>query len=245
MARHAQDQAAKGGHALLIAPSILSADHARLSDEIRAVEQAGADWIHIDVMDGHFVPNLTWGPPVIRSLRKVTKLPFDVHLMIEEPERSIHQYVEAGADRLTVHVEASVHLHRTLTQIREAGAKPGVSLNPSTPVAALVHVLHLVDLVLVMTVNPGFGGQKFIAEALPKVRALRQLALERGLNYSIEVDGGIDTQTIGQVRAAGADVFVAGSAIFHSADYGRTMAAMRAAAKDAPYVPGAPAPNLV
>ncbi len=230
MAQGKPDQAPGAGGEPLIAPSLLAADHARLGDEIRAVEKAGADWIHIDVMDGHFVPNLTLGPPVIRSLRKVSKLPFDVHLMIEKPECSIAQYVEAGADRLTVHVEATVHLHRALNQIREAGAKPGVSLNPATPVATLEHVLHLVDLVLVMTVNPGFGGQKLIAEAVPKVRALRELADQRGLSFHIEVDGGIDAHTLGQAAAAGADVFVAGSAIFGSGDYARAIAAMRAAA---------------
>ncbi|OGQ84916.1 MAG: ribulose-phosphate 3-epimerase [Deltaproteobacteria bacterium RIFOXYA12_FULL_58_15] len=222
---------------LLIAPSILSADHARLAEEIAAVTAVGADWIHVDVMDGHFVPNLTWGPPVIASIRKVTKLPLDVHLMIEEPERSIEKYVKAGADWLTVHVEASVHLHRTLTQIREAGARPGVALNPSTPLSGVVNVLHLVDLVLIMTVNPGFGGQSFIAEMLGKISALRALCEERNLDVNIEVDGGIDPNTIGKVSAAGANAFVAGSAIFGSADYGATITTMRRNASAAPYAP--------
>jgi ribulose-phosphate 3-epimerase len=218
---------------LLIAPSILSADHARLAEEIDAVARAGADWIHVDVMDGHFVPNLTLGPPIIASLRSATRLPLDVHLMIEKPELSISQYVDAGADRLTVHVEASVHLHRTLSLIREAGISPGVTLNPSTPVCNITPVLHLVDLVLVMTVNPGFGGQSFLPEAVYKVRTLHELRAERGLSFHIEVDGGIDPKTIVSAAAAGADVFVAGAAIFESRSYARTIAAMRAAARRA------------
>lgn len=213
--------------AILIAPSILSADHARLGEEIRAVEAAGADWLHVDVMDGHFVPNLTFGPPIIKALRKVTSLPFDVHLMIERPELSLAQYRDAGADMITVHVEACVHLHRTLTQIRELGARPGVTLNPATPVSALVHVLDLVDNVLVMSVNPGFGGQTFIPSALDKVRELAELKRVRGLQFHIEVDGGIAPDTIGEVAAAGADVFVAGSAVFGSKDYRATLALLR------------------
>ncbi|MEE8408629.1 MAG: ribulose-phosphate 3-epimerase [Myxococcota bacterium] len=219
----------------VVAPSILSANHARLGDEIRAVEQAGADWIHVDVMDGHFVPNLTLGPPVIASLRKSTPLPLDVHLMIETPERSIAQYIEAGANLVTVHVEASVHLHRTMSQIREGGAQVGVALNPSTPVSAVEHVLHLADLVLVMTVNPGFGGQKLIAETVPKIRELRRQAQQRGLRFQIEVDGGIDPSTVGQVSSAGANVFVAGSAIFGSNDYAASIAAIKGSAAEAPY----------
>ena len=212
---------------ILLAPSILSADHACLGDEIRAVEKAGADWIHVDVMDGHFVPNLTLGPPVIRSLRKTTKLPFDVHLMIERPELSLAAYVEAGANRVTVQAEACVHLHRTLAQIREAGAKPGVALNPATPLSAIAQVLHLADLVLVMTVNPGFGGQKFITEVMPKLRALKTLVDERHLQLDIEVDGGIDPHTAGIVGAHGANVLVSGSAVFGSKSYRATLKAMR------------------
>lgn len=241
------DRRAKRGaaNAILLAPSILSADHARLREEITAAERAGADWIHLDVMDGHFVPNLTFGPPIIKSLRKVTKLPFDVHLMIERPELSIEQYVEAGADHLTVHPEATVHLHRTLTRVRELGARAGVALNPSTPLSSIVHVLHMVDLVLVMTVNPGFGGQSFIAEVLPKLAALRALIEQRNLAVHIVVDGGVDATTAEPIAAAGADVLVSGSAVFGSRDYAATMKAIRAAAEGAAPVVGVEAPRLV
>jgi ribulose-phosphate 3-epimerase len=222
----------------LLAPSILSADFGRLGEEIAAVEGAGADWIHVDVMDGHYVPNLTFGPPVIRSIRKATKLPFDVHLMIEKPELSLDQYIDAGADLVTVHAEATVHLHRTLSYIRSKGKKAGVSLNPSTPVSTLGYVLDLVDLVLVMTVNPGFGGQKFISEVVPKVETLRALAIQRGLAFHISVDGGVDAHTIPRLVEAGADVFVAGSAVFNTPDYKATLAAMRKAAAGSSYSPG-------
>lgn len=211
----------------IIAPSILSADHGRLNDELSAVATAGADWIHVDVMDGHFVPNLTLGPPLIHSIRKATKLPFDVHLMIEKPELSIQQYVDAGANRVTVHAETCPHLHRTLAQIRDAGALPGVALNPATPVAMVENVLHLVDLVLVMTVNPGFSGQSFIPETLPKIRTLRAHGRPE---LHIQVDGGVGPDTIGRCAAAGADVFVAGSAVFGAADYAGVIQRMRAAA---------------
>ncbi len=216
--------------AVVVAPSILSADHARLGAEIAAVEAAGADWIHVDVMDGHFVPNLTLGPPLIASLRRATALPLDVHLMIEAPERSLEQYAAAGANRLTVHVEASVHLHRTLSRIRELGVSPGVTLNPSTPAEAIAPVLHLVDLVLVMTVNPGFGGQEFLAEVVPKIAAIKRLLGQRAAEVYLEVDGGVSPRTVGAVAAAGANAFVAGAAIFKSDDYRKAIAALRAGA---------------
>ncbi len=198
-----------------IAPSILAADFAALGDAVRAAEAAGADWIHVDVMDGHFVPNLTIGPPVVAALRRVTSLPLDVHLMIEAPERLLEAFARAGADYLTVHPEASVHLHRTLQQIRALGVRAGVALNPSTPETALRYVTSLVDVVLVMSVNPGFGGQAFLPEVLPKVRAVRALLDASGRpEVALAVDGGIDRRTAPLVVAAGADVLVAGTAVF-------------------------------
>jgi ribulose-phosphate 3-epimerase len=194
------------------------------------VQAAGADWLHVDVMDGHFVPNLTLGPPIIAALRPITSLPFDVHLMIEAPERSIDAYVEAGANHVIVHAEACTHLHRTLEHLRQAGVRAGVSLNPATPLAHIQHVLPLLDVVLVMTVNPGFGGQKFIREMLPKVRDLAALKASAGLTFDIEVDGGISQDTIGEVARAGANVFVAGSAVFKTSDYAATLRALRQAA---------------
>ena len=215
---------------LLMAPSILAADHTRLGEEIRAVQQAGADWLHVDVMDGHFVPNLTFGPPIIKALRRVTDLPFDVHLMISHPEISIGDYVDAGANMVTVHAEACVHLHRVLMQIREAGAQVGVSLNPATPVAAIEHVLQMVDLVLVMSVNPGFGGQSFIPEVLTKVAQLHALRQQARHPYRISIDGGVTPHTIGAAARAGADIFVAGSAVFGTADYANAISTLRRAA---------------
>jgi len=201
-----------------IAPSILSADFARLGEQVHEAEKAGADLIHIDVMDGHFVPNITVGPLVVRALRPVTRLPLHVHLMIEEPERYIETFVRAGADLVTVHVETCPHLHRTLQQIREAGAKPAVTLNPATPLVALEEVLDQVELVLIMTVNPGFGGQRLIPSTLEKVRRLRELLDKRGLDCLIEVDGGVNMDTLEQVVRAGADVLVMGAAIFASGE---------------------------
>lgn len=211
----------------LIAPSILSADFSRLGEEIRTVEAAGADWIHIDVMDGHFVPNITMGPLVVEAVRRVTKLPLDVHLMIETPDRYIADFARAGADLITVQVETCVHLHRSVQLIREAGVRPGVALNPATPLATIEWVLADVDFVLVMSVNPGFGGQQFIPSSLEKIAQLRMMIQTRGLSTLIQVDGGVNAGTITAVAAAGADVFVAGSAIFGSPDYAATIASLR------------------
>jgi ribulose-phosphate 3-epimerase len=199
---------------LRIAPSILSADFARLGDSIREAEAGGADWIHVDVMDGHFVPNITIGVPVVAAIRKVTKLPLDVHLMIERPDRYVDAFVKAGADWLTVHVEAERHLHRTVQAIRQLGAKAGVSLNPATPASALDEILPFVDLVLVMSVNPGFGGQEFIETSVAKIASIRAAIDERALDVDIEVDGGISPATVGRVARAGASVVVAGNAVY-------------------------------
>jgi len=212
----------------IIAPSILSANFAALADDIKDVERGGADWIHIDVMDGHFVPNLTFGPIVINAVRPATKLPFDVHLMIENPDKYIAEYVAAGADRITVHAEACVHLHRVVHMIKEAGLPAGVALNPATPLSAIEHVIDDLDLVLIMTVNPGFGGQKFIPQSLPKLRALRSMLTEKGLQHvQVQVDGGINAQTAALVREAGAEVLVAGNAVFTERDRAAAIAALR------------------
>ncbi|MFC1575218.1 ribulose-phosphate 3-epimerase [Gemmatimonadota bacterium] len=203
----------------LIAPSILSADFGRLAGDVQAAQAAGADWIHVDVMDGHFVPNITIGPLVVRAVRRATHLPVDVHLMIESPERYLQDFVEAGADRITVHQETCPHLHRTLQQIKELGALPGVALNPSTPVESLADVIPDLELVLIMTVNPGFGGQAYIPNSTDKVRRTRQLLETRGRGkVPIQVDGGVDPLTAPVVAGAGADVLVAGSAVFGHPD---------------------------
>jgi ribulose-phosphate 3-epimerase len=205
---------------VLIAPSILSADFGRLAEELRAVEAAGADWIHVDVMDGRFVPNITIGPLVVEAVRRATTLPLDVHLMIVEPERYVDDFRKAGADWISVHVEASPHLHRTLQHLRGLGAGAGAVLNPHTPDDMLHYVLPDLDLVLVMSVNPGFGGQSFIPSALPKLRALRAAIDERGLDVKLEVDGGVSPNTAGAVVAAGARVLVAGTAVFGAVKHG-------------------------
>jgi ribulose-phosphate 3-epimerase len=211
----------------LIAPSILSADFTRLGEELRAIEAAGADWIHADVMDGRFVPNITFGPMVVEAVRRVTALPIDVHLMIAAPERYIADFARAGASTICVHVEASIHLNRTVQLIRDAGVRPGVVLNPATPVESLRWVLEYLDFVLVMSVNPGFGGQAFIPNSIARIAAVRRMISEQGLSTLIEVDGGVGAQNIGEISAAGADVFVAGSAIFKSPDYRRTIEDLR------------------
>ncbi|KKB75646.1 MULTISPECIES: ribulose-phosphate 3-epimerase [Bacillus] len=213
-----------------VAPSILSADFARLGEEIKDVEQGGADYIHIDVMDGHFVPNLTIGPLVVEAVRPITKLPLDVHLMIEEPDRYIPAFAKAGADIISVHAEACPHLHRTIQLIKEQGVKAGVVLNPHTPVQQIEHVIKDLDLVLLMTVNPGFGGQSFISSVVPKIRQVKELADQNGLSdLLIEVDGGVNKETAAQCTEAGANLLVAGSAIYNEKDRKKAIADIRGA----------------
>ncbi|BAQ10472.1 ribulose-phosphate 3-epimerase [Bacillus sp. OxB-1] len=216
-----------------IAPSILSADFSKLAEEVKEVEAAGAELIHIDVMDGHFVPNITMGPIVVEALRPVTKLPLDVHLMIENPDAYIEAFADAGADYITVHVEACRHLHRTLQLIRSKGVKSGVVLNPHTPVETILHVLDEVDMVLFMTVNPGFGGQKFIHSVIPKVKQLADIIKERELSIEIEIDGGINEETIIPCVEAGATIFVAGSAIYNAPDRAEALQKIKSAGEGA------------
>jgi ribulose-phosphate 3-epimerase len=220
----------------VISPSILSADFSRLGDEVKAADEAGADWIHVDVMDGRFVPNITIGPLIVQAIRPVTQKPLDVHLMIVEPEKYVEDFAKAGADIISVHAEhnASPHLHRTLGQIKELGKQAGVVLNPATPLELIEHVLDLCDLVLIMSVNPGFGGQSFIPAVLPKIRNLRQICDERGLDPWIEVDGGLKVNNTWQVLEAGANAIVAGSAVFKAPDYAAAIEGIRHSKRPTP-----------
>ena len=210
-----------------IAPSILSADFSKLGDEIRSVENAGADWIHVDVMDGSYVPNITMGPLIVKAARNVTSLPIDVHLMIEDPDRYINDFAKAGASVISVHIEACVHLNRTIQIIKESGLRAGVALNPSTHLSSLDWILEYIDLVVIMSVNPGFGGQTFITNTLEKITTLRSMIEDRNLSTLIEIDGGVCEENIEDISIAGSDVFVAGSAIFGSPDYKKTIAGFK------------------
>jgi ribulose-phosphate 3-epimerase len=215
-----------------ISPSILSADFARLGEEIAAIEAGGADYVHIDVMDGMFVPNITIGPLIVEAARRVTKLPLDVHLMINDPDRYIPSFAEAGSDIIVVHAEATNHLHRTIQLIKSFGKRAGVSLNPATPLQVLDYVMEELDLVLLMTVNPGFGGQSFIKACIPKIQQLRATMDRRGIEAELEVDGGVKIDNIAEIAHAGADVFVAGSAVFNSPDYAATISELKRLAKE-------------
>ena len=210
-----------------IAPSILSADFSKLGEEVLAVEKGGADYIHIDVMDGHFVPNITIGPLIVEAIRPVTKLPLDVHLMIENPDRYIEAFAKAGADYITVHVEACRHLHRTIQSIKSFGIKAGVVLNPATPVETIQHIIGDIDMVLLMSVNPGFGGQRFIPEVLPKIKKVKALAEQKGVDIEIEIDGGVNPETAKDCIEAGATVLVAGSAVYNQPDYAKAISLIR------------------
>jgi ribulose-phosphate 3-epimerase len=210
-----------------LSASILSADFGKLAEEVKAVEAAGTDWIHVDVMDGFFVPNITIGPDVVKALRRATTLPLDVHLMIEKPGRYLKNFVDAGADWLGVHVEACTHLHRVIQNIKELGAKATVALNPATPVSLIEPVLPDIDMILLMTVNPGFGGQAFIRNMLPKIRQCRKMIDDAGLSTLLEVDGGVSSETVGELTEAGVDVFVAGSAVFKGGDYRRNISKLK------------------
>jgi ribulose-phosphate 3-epimerase len=216
--------------AIRIAPSLLAADFARLGEEVRAIEAAGADWLHLDIMDGHFVPNISFGPGLIKALRRHSAMPFDVHLMIAPADPYLAAFAEAGADVISLHPEAGPHLHRSLQTIRALGKKAGVVLNPATPIECLAHVLDLTDLILVMSVNPGFGGQSFLASQLPKIAALRRMITESGREIALQVDGGVTLRTAPDCIAAGADVLVAGTAVFGAADYAEAIAGLRGGA---------------
>ncbi|MCD6184748.1 MAG: ribulose-phosphate 3-epimerase [Deltaproteobacteria bacterium] len=211
----------------IIAPSILSADFSKLGEEIQAVEKAGADWIHADIMDGHFVPNITIGPFIVKAVSNITQLPIDVHLMIEKPDRYIPDFIKAGAAWISVHAEASVHLHRTIQFIKESGVRAGVALNPATPLSSLEYLLEDLDYVVIMSVNPGFGGQSFIRSSLDKLRKLRTMIQDRGLSTLIQIDGGVSRDTIEEISLAGVDSFVTGSALFGSPDYNDTISYFR------------------
>lgn len=213
---------------MILSASILSADFGKLAEEVRAVEKAGADWVHLDVMDGHFVPNITMGPKVVEAVRRITKLPLDVHLMIDQPERYLKAFIESGADWIGVQVEAAVHLHRTIQNIKELGAKATVVLNPATSLSFIENVLTDVDMVLIMTVNPGFGGQQFISTMLPKVRKCREMIDERNPSVLLQVDGGVHEDTIYGLVESGADVFVTGSAIFEKGSYRENILRLKA-----------------